>query len=47
MFLDQMLYCKPGISLSSFINEYDIENKKGKFPYEWFDTDDKLNILVC
>jgi hypothetical protein len=46
MFLDQITYCAAGTSLSKFINAYDIEEKKGIFPYEWFDSYDKLDYLV-
>ena len=49
MFLDQMMFCAPGTSLSSFINAYrGMEEKKGNFPYELFDSYyDKLNFLVA
>jgi hypothetical protein len=46
MFFDQITYCAAGTSLSKFINAYDIEEKKGIFPYEWFDSHDKLDYLV-
>ena len=45
-FLDQMAYCAAGTSLDKFIKAYDIEENKGYFPYEWFDSYDKLNYLV-
>jgi len=37
-FLDQMSYCAAGTSLQKFITAYDIGEKKGYFPYEWFDS---------
>ena len=46
MFLDQMNYCAAGTSLSSFIKGYDIDEQKGWFPYEWFDSYDKLDYPV-
>jgi len=46
IFLDQMSYTAAGTSLTKFIKAYDINIKKGKFPYEWFDSYDKLNYLV-
>jgi len=45
-FLDQMSYTAAGTSLKKFINANDINLKKGKFPYEWFDSCDKLNYLA-
>jgi len=44
--LDQISYTAVGTSLKKFIKAYDINIKKGKFPYEWFDSYDKLNYLV-
>jgi len=32
--------------IKKFIKAYDINLKKGKCPYEWFDSYDKLNYLV-
>jgi hypothetical protein len=46
MFLDQMNYCAPGTSLSGFIKAYDIDENKGWFPYEWFDSYAKLDYPV-
>jgi len=46
IFLDQMSYCAAGTSLKKFIKAYDIDQNKGKFPYEWFDSYDKLDFLV-
>ena len=46
LFLDQMYYCSPGTSLSSFIKAYDIDESKGYFPYEWFDSYHKLDYKV-
>lgn len=45
-FLDQMGYCAPGTDLSQFIKAYDIGQQKGYFPYEWFDSHEKLDYLV-
>jgi len=44
-FLDQMSYCAAGTSLKKFINAYDIKLKIGKFPYEWFDSYDKIKLF--
>jgi len=41
-----MSYCAAGTSLKKFIKAYDIDQNKGKFPYEWFDSYDKLDFLV-
>ena len=41
-----MTYCAAGTTLDKFIRAYDIEENKGFFPYEWFDSYDKLNYLV-
>ena len=38
IFLDQMSYCAAGTNLRSFIKAYDIDEEKGHFPYEWFDS---------
>jgi hypothetical protein len=46
MFLDQMAYCGAGTALSSFIKAYDVGENKGWFPYEWFDSYDKLDYPV-
>jgi len=45
-FLDQMSNTAAGTSLQKFIKAYDINLKKGKFPYEWFDDYNTLNYLV-
>jgi hypothetical protein len=45
-FLDQMSYCAPGTSLQKFIKAYDIGAEKGYFPYEWFDSYEKLDFLI-
>ena len=45
-FLDQMNYCAAGTSMSQFINAYEIGEKKGHFPYEWFDCYEKLDYFV-
>jgi len=46
IFLDQLSYCAAGTSLKKFIKAYDINLKKGIFPYDWFDSYDKLYYLV-
>ena len=45
-FLDQMSYCAAGTSLQSFIKAYDIGEEKGHFPYEWFDSYERLGYLI-
>ena len=45
-FLDQMSYCAAGTSLQKFITAYDVGEKKGYFPYEWFDSYEKLDYLI-
>jgi len=45
-FLDQMNYCAAGTSLQKFIKAYDIDAGKGYFPYEWFDSYEKLDCLI-
>ena len=45
-FLDQMNYCAAGTTLRSFVEAYDIGEKKGHFPYEWFDSYEKLDYLI-
>lgn len=45
-FLDQMSYCAPGTNLDSFVRAYDVGETKGYFPYEWFDSYDKLDYKV-
>jgi len=42
IFFDQLSYCAAGTSLKKFIKTYDINFKKGIFPYEWLDSYDKL-----
>src|SRR5215469_2629660 len=46
IFLDQMNYCAPGTDLSKFIVAYDGGEQKGHFPYEWFDSLEKLDFPV-
>ena len=41
-----MNYCGPGTSLDKFIKAYDIDETKGYFTYEWFDSYDKLKYLI-
>ncbi len=45
-FLDQMSYCAAGTNLRKFIKAYDIGEEKGYFPYEWFDSYDKLDCFI-
>jgi len=45
-FLDQMSYCAAGTSLQKFIKAYDVAEEKGYFPYEWFDSYEKLEFLI-
>src|SRR6266516_4669304 len=45
-FLDQMNYCAPGTDLRKFIKAYDVGVEKGHFPYEWFDSYEKLDYLI-
>jgi len=47
IFWDQLSYCAAGTSLRKFIKAYDINLKKGIFPYEWLDSYNKLNYLVA
>ena len=46
LFLDQMSYCAAGTSLDSFIKAYDVGEIKGKFPYEWLDSYEKLDYPI-
>jgi len=41
-----MSYLAAGTSLSSFIKAYDAKESKGYFPYEWFDSYERLNYKV-
>ena len=41
-FLDVCNYLAPGTSYSSFLKAFGIEEQKGYFCYEWFDSVDKL-----
>jgi hypothetical protein len=47
VFLDQMAFCAPGTSLAKFLKAYGIVEQKFCFPYEWFDSYEKLEHLVC
>ncbi|XP_072172025.1 uncharacterized protein [Diadema setosum] len=42
-FLDILNYLAPGFSYDSFLKAYHCAQKKGFFPYEWFDCLDKLD----
>ena len=41
-FLDILLLCAPGTSLASYMRGWSGVESKGTFPYEWFDSLDKL-----
>ena len=41
-FLDISLYLSPGVSYDKFLKAYGIQMTKGFFPYEWFNSVDKL-----
>ena len=41
-----MNYCAAGVSLRKFIKAYDVGEEKGHFPYEWFDSYEKLDYLI-
>ena len=42
-FLDILNYLAPGFSYDSFLKAYQCSQTKGFFPYEWFDSLEKLN----
>ena len=42
-FIDISNYLAPGFSYSQFLKAYGCSIEKGYFPYEWFDSYDKLN----
>jgi hypothetical protein len=42
-YLDLMNYLAAGTSLDSFYKAYNVTTPKGTFPYQWFDTLEKLN----
>jgi G:T-mismatch repair DNA endonuclease (very short patch repair protein) len=42
-FVDTVQYLAPGTSYSSFLKSFQIEEKKGYFPYDWFDNVSKLS----
>ncbi|CAG2220677.1 unnamed protein product [Mytilus edulis] len=42
-FLDITSYFAPGFSYAKFLKAFDVTENKGFFPYEWFDSVDKLN----
>ncbi|MES9902395.1 MAG: hypothetical protein ABW168_06885 [Sedimenticola sp.] len=41
-FLDASQFLAPGTSYAGFLKAYQVPEGKGFFPYEWFDTFDKL-----
>lgn len=41
-YLDLTNYLAAGTSLENFYKAYDVESPKGHFPYEWFDSAEKL-----
>ncbi|XP_071137847.1 uncharacterized protein [Mytilus edulis] len=42
-FLDITSYLAPGFSYAKFLKAYEVSENKGCFPYEWFDSADKLH----
>lgn len=44
IFLDQMGYCSAGTKLEDLFKAYDVGEQKGWFPYEWFDSYEKLDF---
>ena len=42
-FLDVINYLAPGVNYSKFLKAYHAEESKSYFPYEWFDSTEKLN----
>lgn len=42
-FLDMSQFIAPGTSYAKFLKAYGVEEEKGFFPYEWFDSIEKLN----
>lgn len=36
-------FIAPGTSYAKFLKAYGVEEEKGFFPYEWFDSIEKLN----
>ena len=42
-FLDVMNYLAPGVNYSKFLKAYHVEESKSYFPYEWFDSAEKLD----
>ena len=42
-FLDITNYLAAGTSLEKFYASYNVSTPKGKFPYSWFDSLDKLS----
>ena len=45
-FLDVINYLAPGVNYSKFLKAYHVEESKSYFPYEWFDSIEKLNHPV-
>ena len=43
-FLDVMNYVGPGTSYDKWVKGYDCEQEKSWFPYEWFDSPEKLDF---
>ena len=43
-FLDIINYLGPGTSYDKWVKAYGRENTKSWFPYEWFDSPDKLDF---
>ena len=42
-FLDVTNYLAPGFSYATFLRAFEVDEKKGFFPYEWFDSIEKLD----
>ena len=42
-FLDISNYLAGGVSYAKFLKAYDVEENKSYFPYEWFDSAEKLD----
>ena len=45
-YLDLSNYLAAGTSLDSLYKSYNVGTAKGTFPYQWFDSLDKLNVTV-
>ena len=43
-FLDIINYLGPGTSYEKWVKAYECETVKSWFPYEWFDSNEKLDF---